>query len=53
MRLVENGAVPHQPVSNQSLGDGIDTPCDGSGGVDVIDAQLPLPVMVSRVKEAS
>jgi hypothetical protein len=27
-------------------------PSDGSGGVDVINAQLPLSVMVSRIEEA-
>tara|TARA_B100000902_G_C26874798_1_gene699566 strand:- start:157 stop:279 length:123 start_codon:yes stop_codon:yes gene_type:complete len=39
-------------VSNQGLSDGINAPYDGSGGVDVINAQLPLSVMVSRIKEA-
>ena len=52
MRLVEDGAVSFQPVSQQGLGDGIDAACDGPGGVDVIDAQLPLAAVVSRIEEA-
>jgi hypothetical protein len=39
-------------VGNQGFGDGIDAPHDGSGGVDVINAQLPCSVMVSRIEEA-
>jgi hypothetical protein len=39
-------------VCNEGLGDGTAALCDGPWGVDVIDAQLPLSVMVSRIEEA-
>ena len=49
MRLIEDGAVPFQPVFSQGFGDGINAPSDGPRGVDVIDAQ-PVAVMVSRIE---
>ena len=52
MRLIEDGAVPFQPVFSQGFGDGINAPSDGPRGVDVIDAQLPVALMVSRIEEA-
>ena len=49
---MEDRAVPSQPVSQQGIGDGINAPSDGPRGVDVIEAQLPLTVVVSRIEEA-
>jgi hypothetical protein len=39
-------------VSQQGIGDCINAPSDSPRGVDVIDAQLPLTVVVSRIEEA-